>query len=71
MKTAALRELEAMTKLIDDLSSADFFSKLTFFKQYFQEHFQSVKQFGSRLKSLSLNYFHMFSENRAALLKRA
>ena len=25
-----------------------FFSKLTFFKRFFQEHYQSVKQFGSR-----------------------
>ena len=30
------------------LLSSDFFSKLTFFKYFFQEQYQSVKQFGSR-----------------------
>ena len=30
------------------LSSADFFLKINFFKKFFQEYHQSVKQFGPR-----------------------
>ena len=30
------------------LLSADFFFKINFFKKFFQEHYQSVKRFGSR-----------------------
>ena len=30
------------------VSSADFFFKINFFKRFFQEHYQSVKRFGSR-----------------------
>ena len=30
------------------LSYADFFLEITFFPKFFQEHYQSVKQFGSR-----------------------
>ena len=47
------------------LSSADFF-KVNFLKEFFQEHYQSVKRFGSR--SESKLYANIISRRQSLLL---